>query len=360
MKNFQPMGMIPEFNAWGNHPLDMEAFIKEKVKELYFKNGLNEYQEAENILLQALDALSARPNDFTGHFIPCERTKPVLTWLVNTFVQSEQCNIFGLQNYIKAIELIGNGHNVLVVMNHATALDCLIAEALTSKIRPKAINLSYVASQVFEYARIANITTSGFDKYPVFQPKHIERMKNLGGDDSVIAEMRRQNKITIRALCQNTSLGGQMIFLFPEKNRSAEMGIPEPIVAKLPCLIKLSSSKELYVLPMYVTGGETIFPNVPGTNELDNFLQNIRIGSGNTYCGEPIPFSKITNTLCCVDKKEMVQTVIGEIPSCENYLHLSALSILITGLIASLSPIKEKVSLYKNDCVEKGVEMMLN
>ena len=360
MKNFQPMGLIPEFNAWGNHPTDMEAFIKLKVKELYFNAGINGYKEGEEILLQSLDSLSIRPIDFTGHYIPCEKTRPVLTWLTNTFVQFEKCKLFGLQNYEKAIELISNGHNILVVMNHATALDCLITEALTSKIRPEFVNPSYIASQVFEYARIANITTSGFDKYPVFQPKHIQKMKDLSGNDSVIAEMRRQNKVTIRSLCKNMSLGGKMVFLFPEKNRSAEMGVPEPIVAKLPCLMQATSCKELYVLPMYVTGGETIFPNVPGTNELDNFLQNIRVGSGNTYCGEPIPFSKITNTLCCVNKKELVQTIIGEVPSCENYLHLSALSVLITGLIANLSPIQEKVLLYKNDYVEKSVEMILN
>jgi len=360
MKNFQPMGIIPEFNAWGNHPTDKESFIKEEVKKLNLNAGINGYGEGEKILLQALDSLSIRPNNFTGHYVACERTRPVLSWLTSTFVQSEKCKLFGLQNYNKAIELICSGHNVLAVMNHATALDCLIAEKLTSKIRPETIIPSYVASQVFEYSRIANITTSGFNKYPVFQPKHIQRMKDLGGSDSVIAEMRRQNKITIRSLCQNMSTGSQMVFLFPEKNRSAEMGIPEPIVAKLPCLMQASSCKELYVLPMYVTGGETIFPNVPGTNELDNFLQNIRVGSGNTYCGEPIPFSKITNTLCCVNNKELVHKIIGEVPSCENYLRLSALSVLITGLIASLSPVKEKVLLYKNDYVDKGIEMILN
>jgi 1-acyl-sn-glycerol-3-phosphate acyltransferase len=360
MKNFQPMGMIPEFNAWGNHPADMEAFIQTKVKELYQNAGISGYEEGEKILLRALDSLSVRSSDFTGHFIPCEKTRPVLSWLLDTFVQFEKCKFFGLQNYKKAIDLINSGHNVLVVMNHATALDCLIAESLTSRIRPSGFQPSYIASQVFEYARIANITTSGFDKYPVFQSKHIQRMKDLGGSDCVLAEMRRQNKITIRSICCNMRVGGKMVLLFPEKNRSAEMGVPEPVVAKLPCLMQSASRKELYVLPMYVSGGETIFPNVPGTNELDNFLQNIRVGSGDAYCGELVPFSKINDILCCVDKEGLVQTIMGEIPSCKDYLRLSALSVLITGLIARLSPAQEKVLLYKNDYVEKATEMILN
>ncbi len=300
------MGLIPEFNAWGNHPEDMEDFIKKEIRVLYQNTGINGLKEGEKILLEALDSLSVRPNNFTGHYVACEKTRPVASWLLNNFVKLEECELFGLNNYGKALDLIGNGHNVLAVMNHATALDSLIAEALTSHIRPKELIPSFVASQVFEYARIANIVTSGFNKYPVFQPKHIQRMKDLGGSGTVIAEMRRQNKVTIRSLCQNMSLGGQMVFLFPEKSRSLEMGVPEPIVAKLPFLMQAASCKELYVMPMYVTGGETIFPNVPGTNELDNFLRNIRVGSGNTYCGKPVPFSKITNTLCCVDQRELV------------------------------------------------------
>ncbi len=359
MKNFQPMGLIPEFNAWGNHPSDMESFISEKVVELYSNCGIKGYQKGKEILLKSLDALSVRPNTFTGHYVPCDDSKAVLKWLIGTFVKAEECKLFGSQNYQKALELINSGHNVLAVMNHATALDCLISEELTSEIRPNSFTPSFIASQVFEYARIANIVTSGFDKYPVFQPKHIQKMKD-SGCECAVKQMRMQNQITLRSLCSDVKVGSKMIYLFPEKNRSIQMGVPEPIVSRLPCLMQMASKKELYVLPMYVNGGETIFPNVPGTNELDNFLQNLRVGQGDMYCGEPIPFSKIQNTLCCIDKLELVKATLGEVPTDAEYLNLSALSVLITGSIASLSPIPERKAIYNNCCVEKAMEILKN
>jgi hypothetical protein len=360
MKNFNPMGMIPEFNAWGNHPNDMEAFVREKVKTLYLKIGRNDYKNAEALLLDALDALSARPNAFTGHYIPCDKTIPVLNWLTSTFVERKKCELFGAENYKNALNLINNGHNVLAIMNHATALDCLISECLTSTMRPKTVTHSYIASQVFEYARISSMVTSGFDKFPVFQPKHIQRMDDLCSNKVVIDEMRKQNKITLRALCQNVSSGGKIIFLFPEKSRAPIMGVPEPVVARLPSLIQKASEKELYILPTYVSGGETIFPNVPGTNELDNFLQNLRVGYGNMYCGKPIAFSKVSSTLSILNKMELVETTLGKVSSYDTDIEITALSILLLGSIADLSPDEETRGIYNNEHVRKAVAALKN
>jgi 1-acyl-sn-glycerol-3-phosphate acyltransferase len=360
MKNFNPMGMIPEFNAWGNHPNDMEAFVMEKVKALYTKIGLGRHEVAEQLLLTALDALSVKSDTFTGHYIPCNNTKPVSNWLLNTFVENEKCQLFGVKNYKNALNLMNEGHNVLAIMNHATALDCLISESLTSLLRPKSVTHSYIASQVFEYARIAGMITSGFDKFPIFQPKHIQRMDELCPNKIVIEEMRRQNKITLRALCQNASDGGRIIFLFPEKNRSPIMGVPEPIVARIPSLIQKASGKELYILPTYVSGGETIFPNVPGTNELDNFLQNLRVGHGNMYCGEPIAFSKVNSTLSLIDKTELVEGTLGKVSTYDTNIDLTALSILLLGSIATLSPFEETKGIYNNEYVKRAVTALRN
>lgn len=358
MKNFNPMGMIPAFNAWGNHPNDMELFVKEKVKVLYQNLGLSGYQSAEAILLNALDALSLRPETFTGHYTPCPVTRIVKEWLVGTFVKADECKLFGLQNYQKALRLISEGHNVLGIMNHATALDCLIAESLTSQIRPVGLEYSYIASQVFEYSRISSIATSGFDKFPVFQPKHFEKMMKNNADKDVINGMVKQNKTTLRSLCQNLRQGSKFVFLFPERDRSPVVGFSEPVVAQLPYLFQKASVKELYILPTFVSGGETIFPNMPGTNELDNFLQNLKVGYGNMYCGEPIPLSKICNTLDCIDKKELIREALGEVPSCKEYLHLSAFSVLILGSIAALSPVLETRGIYNNNRVQKIIEVL--
>lgn len=138
------------------------------------------------------------------------------------------------------------------------------------------------------------------------------------------------------------------------------MGLPEPIVARLPSLMQKASEKEIYIFPTFVSGGESIFPNVPGTNELDNFMQNLQIGHGNMYCGKPIPLSKIAGTISRIDKAELVKATLGEVPSSQEYLCLSALSIVILGSIASLCPSLESRGIYNNPHIDNALEIMNN
>ncbi len=350
-----PQGLIPAFNALGNHPADLREFIQNDVHEAYRRLGILErFPQDQQILLNAISDLNKKPSHFEGHHIATHAMRKVLRLLIDTFVRIDECTMYGMEHYEKAIQLTKLGHNVLIIQNHTSALDALVAETLIQKHFGKDLPVSYIISQVFEYARIASLITSGIDKFPVFQPKHIALINNKD-ESGAVRKMKEQNIIALRALGKHVGCGGKMIFLYPEKSRTSEMREPEPVVMKIPELLQIASPKPLYVLSTFVTGLETILPNHPGTNELDDFFKNISVGQGDLYCGQPIEFAKILEVLSSVDQKELSQAIPNSKYIGGESQRLAALSVLMVGLIAHAGPVHSDKGMYGNAGVAKAV-----
>lgn len=351
-----PQGMIPEFNALGNHPSDLEKFILENVYDAYVRLGITEkFKHDSRVLINAVKVLMKKPTDqFVGRHMTTTALKKVTRLLIDTFTNIDDCHFFGEENYAKAISLMKQGHNVLVIQNHTSALDALIAEAVVQRSFGSNLPISYIISQVFEYARVTAIITSGIDKFPVFQPKHLAFMKTKGHANAV-TDMVKQNIVALRALGKHTCHGGKIIFLYPEKDRNTAMGEPEPIVMKIPELLQITSPKPLYILPTYVTGLESILPHVQGANEIDNLFKNIRVGQGDMYCGKPIEFSKIQQVLQNINQDVLVASTLGKTVPHGKSLYLSALSVLMVGIIANTGPASLSKGIYDNNAVDEAV-----
>ncbi|MCX6784321.1 MAG: 1-acyl-sn-glycerol-3-phosphate acyltransferase [Candidatus Komeilibacteria bacterium] len=335
-RGVEPAGLISEFNALGNHPEDIYGCVDQSIKSLLARLGVPEkYAEVRCILFNAIKDLEKRPKEFSGHYIPSPETRLVLKFLVDFFVNLEKCRFFGKENFDQAIDLIKGKNNVLIVQNHTSPMDTLVPLALLQENYGD-LPLSIIMSQVFEYARVTNLITSGVEKFPVFQPKHMARFKDKPG---VINEMCRQNAMALKALLTHSKEGGKMIFLYPEKDRNSNgMGVPEPAAMGIPEVVS-RARHDLYILPTCIGGVNSIFPNSPGRNELDDFFQIISRGQGDFYCGEPIKYSDLIEQIGLIpeeDQTQLLRKVLGSIPEDPKLKAKVIISIVINGLIAQL------------------------
>lgn len=343
--------MIPEFNELGNHPTDVKHFVREQLMGALSRLGIEEsYPAAEELLLTGVDELLATPKHFTGRHIPTAKTLPVARFLEDTFVRTGLCSLSGGENYETALELIASGQNVVLAPNHTSPLDGLIPCALFRDRYMGTKMPSLVMSQVFEYARITRLLTSGVTKYPVFQPKHMQRFATAG-DTQVTRSMQGQNTVTMRALSEDIRQGGQNVFLYLERDRNTEaMGVPEPAAVRV--LEMLERAKPgLYILPIHISGAETIFPNRMNVNEIDEFMQIIQIGQGDVVCGEPILFSDILQACSLVNQYTMVEAVMGpreDVLENPKRRRLAAIAITILGLVAKLAPSEAVKGVYQD------------
>lgn len=353
----KPANLIPEFNALGNHPADMLEYTGQHLRgTLERLNKLDCYPQTMRIVGSAIRELEKEgSSDFKGHHVPNGATGPMFQLLTDTFVNLEQCRVFGEENLAEAYRLIHEGNNVLIVQNHTSPMDALVPLALI-KERYGRLPVSVVTSQVFEYARTTRLMTSGVDKYPVFQPKHIKRFE---GNKLVVAEMCRQNTKTLRTMVADAKEGGKMIFLYPEKNRNSDViGIAEPGAMAVPELLT-QAGKELYVLPTFITGVDSIFPNHSGRNEMDDFFEIIQRGQGDLYCGQPIKYSDIVSAAESIptdDQARLEEKIVGVISGNKKITRKSLISGILLGEIARLSPDKEKRGVFGDQDIQELVE----
>lgn len=356
-KTIEPAGLIEEFNALGNHPEDMYKCIeKELLNTLERVGKADKYTECKKTLFDALDSLSNTPKTFSGHYVPNEKTKPVLDFLVDKFVDIDESKFEGKENFDQALDLINSGNNVLMIQNHTSPMDALVPLALLKKNYGD-LPISIVMSQVFEYARVTNLITSGVDKFPVFQPKHMNRFADK---PDVINKMSKQNITALRSLLDHTKDGGKMIFLYPERDRNSNgMGVPEPASMVIPEVIS-KSNKDLYILPSFVSEIDTIFPNNSGRNELDDFFKIIQRGHGNLSCGKPVKYTEILRHIESLSQKEKKEifdyfSFKDEDPKkTKRFL----CSVAMLGLISKLSGDNKMKGLYKDKCIEGVVNNM--
>jgi hypothetical protein len=345
-KQLTPPGLIPEFNALGNHPENMEEYLETHVRRAYERLGIaDKFPETKRILCAALKQLIDKPPEFTGHHVPTPEMKEVAEVLMENFLNIDDCGFMGRENFEAALRLREEGNNILLVQNHTSPLDALVPLALIRRNYGD-VAVSLIMSQVFEYGRITNLMTSGADKFPVFQPKHIKRFENK---PAVVTQMNRQNIVTLRALSRYAATGGKMIFLYPERNRNTNsMGVPEPAAMGIPDLLA-KSGRELYILPTFVNGLDSIFPNSPGRNEVDDFFEIIKIGQGNFYCGEPIKYADIVAAVDALSDSELAELafkITGEKSKDEKVERKAAVATVLLGLIAALSPEDEARGIY--------------
>lgn len=356
-KQIIPPGLIPEFNALGNHPEDMEKYIETHVEAAYERLGISsKYPEAKKILSDAIHQLIEQQTpEFTGHHIPTPETKLVKELLMDTFLNIEKCNFIGKENFDSAIELTKQGNNILIVQNHTSPLDALVPLALMRKNYGE-LPVSLIMSQVFEYARVTNLMTSGVEKFPVFQPKHIKRFEEK---PMVTGKMNRQNVMALRSLSRNAEQGGKMIFLYPERDRnSTAMGVPEPAAMGIPELLS-KAGHDLYILPSFVNGLDSVFPNSPGRNEMDDFFEIIKIGQGDFSCGKPIKYSTIIEQVESLSEeqcKELVTKVIGDSPINNKLERKGVIAIILLGLIAKLAPEEKTRGIYNDAEIRNLIE----
>ncbi|MFA6585550.1 MAG: hypothetical protein WCS86_00085 [Candidatus Paceibacterota bacterium] len=351
-KIIEPSGLIKEFNALGNHPKDIFECIDTNIQDMLERLGTPEkYQEVKQILFNAIKALQKRPKEFTGHYVPSNETKPVLKFLIDSFVNLEKCNFFRKENFDRALKLIEEKNNVLIVQNHTSPMDALVPLAILEK-NYGSLPISLIMSQVFEYARVTNLITSGVEKFPVFQPKHINKFRDK---PEVINEMSKQNVTSLISLKNHTKEGGKIVFLYPERDRNTNgIGVPEPASMAIP-EIMFKSNANLYILPTFVCGMESIFPNSSGRNEMDDFFKIIKRGQGDFYCGEPIKYSDLMEQIESIseeDKSELIKRILTNVPENDRLKEKALISIYLLSLISRLSPNEKMKGLYNNDYVD--------
>ncbi len=341
--NFIPPSVIPAFNAWGNHPENMRIWIRENMYPAFNRLSLDGYETAEQILFSALDDIAARLVEFAGYYEPTPAMERVLyEFLMGNFIKPDKCNFYGIANYRAAMELIEQGKNVLIVQNHTSPLDALVPFTLIRRNFPGAQLPAIIMSQVFEYSRIAGIVTSGVRKFPVYQPKHMRKFAETENGANTVIEMKRKNSVALKQLLLKARTGGQTVFLYPERDRNSfVMGVPEPKAMKIVRLLA-SAGPELYIMPTFITGLQTIFPNCPGTNELDDFFKLIQVGQGDFYCGKPICITDVLEKAIALGNSAF-EKVFEQLP---DDISDAGLSITILKMIASLAPDKEMTGVY--------------
>ena len=347
--HFAPPGMIPEFNELGNHPHDMRDYISSNLGSALGRLGIEEkHAEVEALLHAGIEDLSVVPTNFTGRHSPTAATRPIQDFMESTFIRQELCTVRNEGNYEAVLNMVDSGQNIVLAPNHTSPLDGLLPLALLYDKYPEGERPSLVMSQVFEYARITRLLTSGVSKYPVFQPKHMER---FGSHRDVIRQMYGQNATTMRALYGDTRQGGNNVFLYLERDRNTDgMGIPEPAAVRV--LEMMEKAKPgVHVLPMHIDGAQTIFPSRKGVNEIDVFLDTIQIGQGDVVCGEPIAFSDVLKIAESVDQHEVVRSVMTnneQVLEDPKQRRLATAAIIILGLVADLAPTNEAKGVYRN------------
>lgn len=348
--HFAPPGMIPEFNELGNHPHNMGDYIKDKLEGTLGRLGVGErHAEIEGLLFRGIEDLSAVPPGFTGRHSPTAATMSIQRDVMEgTFIRKELCTVSGEKNYEAALDMVDRGQNVVLIPNHTSPLDGLLPLTLFSDKYPKAERPSLVMSQVFEYARITRLLTSGVHKYPVFQPKHMERFESQA---HVMHQMYGQNATTMRALYTDTRQGGQNVFLYLERDRNTNgMGIPEPAAVRVLEMME-KAKPDVHILPMHIDGAQTVFPSRKGVNEIDVFLDNIQIGQGDVVCGEPISFADVLKTADSINQHEVVGSIMTgneRVLEDPKQRRLAAAAIIILGLVADLAPTEEAKGVYRN------------
>jgi hypothetical protein len=352
--HFAPPGMIPEFNELGNHPDDMYGYVQEHVGAAYDRLGLGEaYDEAEAVYFAAIADLSSRSSTFAGRYLPNDSTSPVFEHFSRTFVNTADCHVDGYENYAQALELTAAGHNVILAPNHTSPLDGLVPFTLFTQDFPGAQRPAIVMSQVFEYARITRLITSGIEKFPVFQPKHIRRFVANGQEDTA-AEMQRQNVATMKSLRSEAKEGGKQIFLYLERDRNGEqMGVPEPAVSRVLEMLDRARGGT-YILPMHICGIDSIFPNRPGHNEMDEFFETVQVGSGNVSYGRPVLFSRIVEEVEATDPAKLTEVTLGSEAAAQldsPQTRLAAIAVATLGLVALQAPSHTARGLYGNAMV---------
>ena len=340
--SFQPPGMIEAFNATGSHPDDMGEYFTNVVKPRLkaIGRGLS-YFEIEELAMRVLAGFQQRSPEFVGHHRPTPAERYFSLGLVSTLVDKSKCNLYNSHNFARAMLRLFEGHNVLVVINHTSVLDTFITYAALSTTFSHGFNFSLMASQVFEYVRITAMMTSGGDKFPVFQPKHIDRMK--ASDPRAAATMVRQNAKMLRDLKDHCKHGGKMVFMYPERDRDQVMGPPEPRYLRLlECLKPQYGNGEVFIMPMNTTGRCPVIPNAKGTaNELDTIFKRVQIGHGHTTCGVAVPLATIENVLEGYNHGELITGILGDTVASEvdpKQRGNTALGLAFLSMVATLSP----------------------
>lgn len=349
--------MIPEFNAIGNHPTDIVTNVRMRVRAMYKRLGIEDRsRQGEEVLLHALADLLARPHDFTGYHRPSHVTRRVSDLLIDTLLRPNDCKLAGADHCRKVLDLTATGNNVVIISNHTTPVDALLSIALFGRFFEISLP-DIIISQVFEYSRVARLLTSGFGKYPVFQPKHMQRFAGTRGG-AVLSEMTSQNSRALRALYDRMQVGGSSVFLYPERDRSSgQMGIPEPATGRLLELIA-KARDGLSLLPIYVSGNEAVLPNRPGFNELDECLEHLQIGSGTMICGRPIHFSNLTKVIDSIDQASFVEEVIRTRTEDPRRMRQWALIIAALGSVATLAHSEQEKGVYANLAVQDIVSRL--
>jgi 1-acyl-sn-glycerol-3-phosphate acyltransferase len=350
-KNFQPPGLIPPFNDWGNHPDDMRGFLESELPNAYNRMGIpDKATQALDLILKVLQELAHRSDQFSGRHTPSPAMEALLNRCLDDFIDDEQLEVIGLENFLAAQELVENGADVIIAPNHTSPLD---GSLLFKAIRDTYPNIplpAIVMSQVFEYARITALLTSGLYKFPVFQPKHLQKFEELGYQEAV-SQMVQQNLTMLRCLIRFLQTEDKQLFLYLERDRNNHtMGQPEPKVIELLEMIAESrrlQEKPLYILPVHISGLESIFPNREGVNELDIFWETISVGGGRVQCGKPVLYEELRQEAINPEYMRSVAERIGGNLTQEQKTHF-AIAFTILRRIAALAPSEEAKGIYSD------------
>lgn len=340
--SFEPVGMIPEFNALGSHPVNIMEFLDERIKpRLEALNREHHFRRLREYSQNVVERIRSESPAYVGHHTPRGYQRYLsLEWL-EALVSRRLCNLEGKRNFYDARHLVHQGHNVLIVTNHTAVLDTYIMYTCLMEEFGQDIPMSFMMSQNFLYVRLTALMTAGGDLFRTFQPKHMERFRKLGGKHKKAAvTMMQQNCQTLRELRSHCMDGGRMICLYPEMNRGTALGEPEPrYLTMLESLQPTASrGRKLYVMPINVTGRNPVIPNALGTNELDTIPERLQVGYGTTYCGAPIELEEVEQRLERFGRSQVTHGILGRTPEGEDNLRYLSLGLAFLTMISVLSP----------------------
>jgi 1-acyl-sn-glycerol-3-phosphate acyltransferase len=331
--------MIPLFDALGNHPKNMLTFLDGPVRDRLRAIGKEErYDRIRSLAIPVIQEYHHRDSTkFQGHHQPGYVEEDLSLAFLRTLVHTDRCVLLGERNFVKAHELIQEGHNVLLVQNHTSVLDTYIFYTAIMNTFGHYQNLAFMMSQNFLYVRITALMTAGGNLFRTFQPKHIQRFRDMGGAHSAAATtMMRQNCATLRELGNYCERGGRMVCLYPERDRNQVMGQPEPRYLRMLEVLKPKDPRcEVYVLPVNTTGRAPIIPNAHGTpNEMDTMWDRVQIGYGETHVGAPVKLETIERTLESFGRQQVTHGILGEIPEDEDDLRYLSLGLAFLSMVA--------------------------
>lgn len=358
-RTYCPPGLIPEYNAWGNHPSDLMQHIEDNMPKAYRRMGVEaRIPEGLELCRSAICDLAQRDNEFVGHYLPTPAMEALLHHSLDTYLDAKQVTENGFGNIAEACSLHADGNAVVVMPNHTSAFDATIPIRLIRDRLPGEQNLAIVISQVFFYARMTGLLTSGMEQFPLFQPKHIAAFAAKGCDEAV-RTMTSQNITTIKAVKRFFDANPKMLFLYLERDRNIDgMGVPEPGAVKFLDIASRAAQKRgksLYILPMNISGLSSVFPIRRGVNELDLFWEIIQRGGGHVNCAKPVKYEDVLRVSQNPELSDAIEGNVDLISSrsqTEEYIR----SVAILSMIARLAPNDEAMGVYADRRLQNAIE----